>query len=107
MSGRGTYTVYAKSRLYLRVRFTDGWKVTSAQAAESMNVQPYTASQKVTCTGSTGSAMWTSLFANGLAATYSKTRSISWCSRGGAGIPYIMGRGMRACCRSRASTVFV
>lgn len=89
----GTYTVYAKSRLYLRVRFygrLEGYA--SAQAAESMNVQLYTASQKVTCTGSTGSAMRTSLFANGLAATYSNQEYFV-VFKGGAGIPYIMGRG--------------
>lgn len=89
----GTYTVYAKSRLYLRVRFygrLEGYA--SAQAAESMNVHLYTASQKVTCTGSTGSAMRTSLFANGLAATYSNQEYFV-VFKGGAGIPYIMGRG--------------
>ena len=89
----GTYTVYAKSRLYLRVRFygrLEGYA--SAQAAESMNVKLYTASQKVTCTGSTGSAMRTSLFANGLAATYSNQEYFV-VFKGGAGIPYIMGRG--------------
>lgn len=89
----GTYTVYAKSRLYLRVRFygrLEGYA--SAQAAESMNVQLYTASQKVTCTGSTDSAMRTSLFANGLAATYSNQEYFV-VFKGGAGIPYIMGRG--------------
>lgn len=89
----GTYTVYAKSRLYLRVRFygrLEGYA--SAQAAESMNVQLYTASQKVTCTGSTGSAMRTSLFANGMAATYSNQEYFV-VFKGGAGIPYIMGRG--------------
>lgn len=89
----GTYTVYAKSRLYLRVRFygrLEGYA--SAQAAESMNVQLYTASQKVTCTGSTGSAMRTSLFANGLAATYSNQEYFV-VFKGGTGIPYIMGRG--------------
>ena len=89
----GTYTVYAKSRLYLRVRFygrLEGYA--SAQAAESMNVKLYTASQKVTCTGSTGSAMRTSLFANGLAATYSNQEYFV-VFKGGTGIPYIMGRG--------------
>lgn len=89
----GTYTVYAKSRLYLRVRFygrLEGYA--SAQAAESMNVQLYTASQKVTCTGSTGSAMRTSLFANGMAATYSNQEYFV-VFKGGTGIPYIMGRG--------------
>lgn len=89
----GTYTVYAKSRLYLRVRFygrLEGYA--SAQAAESMNVHLYTASQKVTCTGSTGSAMRTSLFANGMAATYSNQEYFV-VFKGGAGIPYIMGRG--------------
>ena len=89
----GTYTVYAKSRLYLRVRFygrLEGYA--SAQAAESMNVKLYTASQKVTCTGSTGSAMRTSLFANGMAATYSNQEYFV-VFKGGAGIPYIMGRG--------------
>ena len=89
----GTYTVYAKSRLYLRVRFygrLEGYA--SAQAAESMNVKLYTASQKVTCTGSTGSAMRTLLFANGLAATYSNQEYFV-VFKGGTGIPYIMGRG--------------
>ena len=89
----GTYTVYAKSRLYLRVRFygrLEGYA--SAQAAESMNVKLYTAGQKVTCTGSTGSAMRTSLFANGMAATYS-SQEYFVVFKGGAGIPYIMGRG--------------
>lgn len=89
----GTYTVYAKSRLYLRVRFygrLEGYA--SAQAAESMNVKLYTAGQKVTCTGSTGSAMRTSLFANGLAATYS-SQEYFVVFKGGTGIPYIMGRG--------------
>lgn len=89
----GTYTVYAKSRLYLRVRFygrLEGYA--SALASESMNVKLYTASQKVTCTGSTGSAMRTSLFANGLAATYSNQEYFV-VFKGGTGIPYIMGRG--------------
>lgn len=89
----GTYTVYAKSRLYLRVRFygrLEGYA--SALASESMNVKLYTASQKVTCTGSTDSAMRTSLFANGLAATYSNQEYFV-VFKGGAGIPYIMGRG--------------
>ena len=89
----GTYTVYAKSRLYLRVRFygrLEGYA--SALASESMNVQLYTAGQKVTCTGSTGSAMRTSLFANGLAATYSNQEYFV-VFKGGTGIPYIMGRG--------------
>lgn len=89
----GAYTVYAKSRLYLRVRFygrLEGYA--SALAAESMNVRLYTAGQKVTCTGSTGSAMRTSLFANGLAATYSNQEYFV-VFKGGTGIPYIMGRG--------------
>ena len=89
----GTYTVYAKSRLYLRVRFygrLEGYA--SALASESMNVKLYTASQKVTCTGSTDSAMRTSLFANGLAATYSNQEYFV-VFKGAAGIPYIMGRG--------------
>ena len=89
----GTYTVYAKSRLYLRVRFygrLEGYA--SALASESMNVKLYTAGQKVTCTGSTDSAMRTSLFANGLAATYSNQEYFV-VFKGGTGIPYIMGRG--------------
>ena len=89
----GAYTVYAKSRLYLRVRFygrLEGYA--SALASESMNVKLYTASQKVTCTGSTDSAMRTSLFANGLAATYSNQEYFV-VFKGAAGIPYIMGRG--------------
>lgn len=89
----GAYTVYAKSRLYLRVRFygrLEGYA--SALASESMNVKLYTASQKVTCTGSTGSAMRTSLFANGMAATYSNQEYFV-VFKGGTGIPYIMGRG--------------